>query len=53
MPQMMPLSWFTLFIMFSATLMLFATMNYYTTVFKTEKTPKKSKILTSKMNWKW
>nr|URX53398.1 ATP synthase F0 subunit 8 [Procryptotermes leewardensis] len=52
MPQMMPLSWLSLFIMFSSTLILFATMNYYMLVLKTE-TNEKKKILTKTLNWKW
>nr|URX53723.1 ATP synthase F0 subunit 8 [Postelectrotermes sp. 2 AB-2022a] len=52
MPQMMPLSWLLLFLMFSMALVLFATMNYYTNIQKTE-TIKKKKIPTKTMNWKW
>nr|URX53205.1 ATP synthase F0 subunit 8 [Cryptotermes rotundiceps] len=52
MPQMMPMSWLSLFIMFSTTLVLFATLNYYTNIPKTKTTEKKM-ILTKPMNWKW
>nr|URX53827.1 ATP synthase F0 subunit 8 [Glyptotermes sp. 13 AB-2022a]URX53853.1 ATP synthase F0 subunit 8 [Postelectrotermes sp. 2 AB-2022a]URX53866.1 ATP synthase F0 subunit 8 [Postelectrotermes sp. 2 AB-2022a] len=52
MPQMMPLSWMLLFMMFSMTLILFATMNYYTNIQKA-KTTKKEKIPTKTMSWKW
>nr|URH16830.1 ATP synthase F0 subunit 8 [Glyptotermes pubescens] len=52
MPQMMPLSWLTLFIMFASTLILFATMNYYSYTPKT-KTSKKSEIKKKELNWKW
>nr|URX53049.1 ATP synthase F0 subunit 8 [Glyptotermes sp. 10 AB-2022a] len=52
MPQMMPLSWLTLFIMFSTTLILFASMNFYTHLPKT-KTMKKHEIKSKNMNWKW
>nr|URX53023.1 ATP synthase F0 subunit 8 [Glyptotermes sp. 9 AB-2022a]URX53036.1 ATP synthase F0 subunit 8 [Glyptotermes sp. 9 AB-2022a] len=52
MPQMMPLSWLTLFTMFSMTLVLFATMNYYSHIPKTKIT-KKNEIKTKNMNWKW
>nr|AIY61584.1 ATP synthase F0 subunit 8 [Glyptotermes satsumensis] len=52
MPQMMPLSWVTLFIVFSAALILFSAMNYYSHIPKT-KTTKETKITTKKMNWKW
>nr|URX53257.1 ATP synthase F0 subunit 8 [Glyptotermes perparvus] len=52
MPQMMPLSWLTLFIMFSTTLILFATMNYYMHTPKTQ-TTKYTEIKTKILNWKW
>nr|AIY62143.1 ATP synthase F0 subunit 8 [Glyptotermes sp. C TB-2014] len=52
MPQMMPLSWLTLFTMFSSTLILFAAANYYSHIPKT-KVMMKSEIPTKKMNWKW
>nr|UQJ75212.1 ATP synthase F0 subunit 8 [Allotermes cf. paradoxus]URX53918.1 ATP synthase F0 subunit 8 [Allotermes sp.] len=52
MPQMMPLGWMTLFTMFSATLITFAAMNYYTMVPKSKSTTKE--MITKKtMNWKW
>nr|URX53606.1 ATP synthase F0 subunit 8 [Cryptotermes sp. 3 AB-2022a] len=52
MPQMMPMSWLSLFIMFSATLILFTALNYYmmtleTKMKKYKETPKKA------LNWKW
>nr|WHM51813.1 ATP synthase F0 subunit 8 [Stolotermes victoriensis] len=52
MPQMMPLSWLTLMLMFSTAFLLFNTMNY----FSLTPTPKKmttTTVLTKKMNWKW
>nr|UQJ75251.1 ATP synthase F0 subunit 8 [Paraneotermes simplicicornis] len=52
MPQMMPLSWLTLFIMFSMTLMMFTVMNYYNHIPKTESASKKM-IKTKSMDWKW
>nr|URX53619.1 ATP synthase F0 subunit 8 [Postelectrotermes sp. 1 AB-2022a]URX53671.1 ATP synthase F0 subunit 8 [Postelectrotermes sp. 1 AB-2022a]URX53736.1 ATP synthase F0 subunit 8 [Postelectrotermes sp. 1 AB-2022a] len=52
MPQMMPLSWLMLFIMFSTTLILFAAVNYYTNIPKTKITQKKSTTMKT-MNWKW
>nr|URX54438.1 ATP synthase F0 subunit 8 [Cryptotermes penaoru] len=52
MPQMMPLSWLSLFIMFSATLVLFSTLNYYTMTFKA-KTDEKKSTLNKILNWKW
>nr|URX53218.1 ATP synthase F0 subunit 8 [Rugitermes laticollis] len=53
MPQMMPLSWLLLFIMFSSTLILFATMNYYNDIPKTSTTKKSSSILNKITTWKW
>nr|URX53385.1 ATP synthase F0 subunit 8 [Incisitermes cf. incisus] len=52
MPQMMPLSWLMLFFMFSTTMVLFATMNYYMMISKPNPM-KKSGIMTKMMNWKW
>nr|URX53476.1 ATP synthase F0 subunit 8 [Kalotermitidae sp. 5 AB-2022a] len=52
MPQMMPLSWLTLFITFSATLIVFTSMNYYLHIPK----PSTTKTLTTDKNpasWKW
>nr|URX52815.1 ATP synthase F0 subunit 8 [Cryptotermes chacoensis] len=52
MPQMMPLSWLSLFIMFSITMITFAVTNYYVTNMET-KTTIKNKILSKTVNWKW
>nr|AIY62156.1 ATP synthase F0 subunit 8 [Glyptotermes sp. B TB-2014] len=52
MPQMMPLSWLILFILFSMALMLFASMNYYSYIPKT-KVSQKSEMNLKNMNWKW
>nr|UQJ75238.1 ATP synthase F0 subunit 8 [Glyptotermes sp.] len=52
MPQMMPLSWLALFIMFSMALMLFATMNYYSHIPKSTIASKVG-ISTKSMSWKW
>nr|URH16985.1 ATP synthase F0 subunit 8 [Calcaritermes emarginicollis]URH16998.1 ATP synthase F0 subunit 8 [Calcaritermes brevicollis] len=51
MPQMMPLSWLTLFAMFSAALMIFATMNFYAYIPKGLITEHKIKVKSN--NWKW
>nr|URX53567.1 ATP synthase F0 subunit 8 [Procryptotermes corniceps] len=51
MPQMMPLSWLSLFIMFSTTLIMFATLNYYVLTLKTSVSKKST--LTNPLNWKW
>nr|URX53296.1 ATP synthase F0 subunit 8 [Neotermes sp. 1 AB-2022a] len=52
MPQMMPMSWLTLFIMFSMTLILFASTNYYTNITKSTLITKKV-LKVKKLNWKW
>nr|QOL00806.1 ATP synthase F0 subunit 8 [Yunnanites coriacea] len=53
MPQMSPLMWFSLFIMFSITLILFN--QYYFFSFKNNKTmlTKKKLMWKNKMYWKW
>nr|YP_010172889.1 ATP synthase F0 subunit 8 [Melanoplus differentialis]QSH90706.1 ATP synthase F0 subunit 8 [Melanoplus differentialis] len=53
MPQMSPLMWFSLFIMFSLVLILFNQMNFFS--FKPEimKTESKSEKMNKNMNWKW
>nr|WDE73791.1 ATP synthase F0 subunit 8 [Stenopelmatus sp.] len=53
MPQMAPISWLILFIMFSITLMLFVTMNYFMTLNKTLHTKGDSKLTIKSLNWKW
>nr|YP_009687558.1 ATP synthase F0 subunit 8 [Limonia phragmitidis]QDX14940.1 ATP synthase F0 subunit 8 [Limonia phragmitidis] len=54
MPQMAPISWLSLFLIFSITLMIFCTLNYFSF---TPNTPKKSNsnnlINTNSLNWKW
>nr|AYM85041.1 ATP synthase F0 subunit 8 [Melanoplus bivittatus] len=52
-PQMSPLMWFSLFIMFSLVLILFNQMNFFS--FKPEiiKTESKSEKMNKNMNWKW
>nr|WGO57954.1 ATP synthase F0 subunit 8 [Hemithyrsocera vittata] len=52
MPQMMPLSWLSLYMYFSITLMLFTFMNYYSHI----PYPSMSKMTFKKINsinWKW
>nr|YP_009740982.1 ATP synthase F0 subunit 8 [Sphingonotus ningsianus]QID04009.1 ATP synthase F0 subunit 8 [Sphingonotus ningsianus]QOL00871.1 ATP synthase F0 subunit 8 [Sinophlaeoba bannaensis] len=52
MPQMSPLMWFSLFIMFSITMIVFNQMNFFSykpsMIKSIEKTIKKEN-----MNWKW
>nr|URX54360.1 ATP synthase F0 subunit 8 [Calcaritermes nigriceps] len=51
MPQMMPLSWLILFIMFSMALLIFAATNFYLYIPKTFTT--ENKISVKSINWKW
>nr|YP_010447001.1 ATP synthase F0 subunit 8 [Loxocera sinica]UTM10366.1 ATP synthase F0 subunit 8 [Loxocera sinica] len=53
MPQMAPIKWLSLFIIFSMTFIMFNIMNYYN-IFPT--TPKSILLKNNKnfyMNWKW
>nr|WAX39223.1 ATP synthase F0 subunit 8 [Anaplecta sp. 8 ZQW-2020] len=53
MPQMMPLSWFMLFVMFAATFILFNIMSYFNfniCPHNENKTQKQKKLT---FNWKW
>nr|YP_009349899.1 ATP synthase F0 subunit 8 [Pseudorhynchus acuminatus]AQM40073.1 ATP synthase F0 subunit 8 [Pseudorhynchus acuminatus] len=53
MPQMAPMSWLILFMMFSLSLMLFTTMNYPHSPFA-DSTTSASKTMTSlSLFWKW
>nr|URX53762.1 ATP synthase F0 subunit 8 [Cryptotermes sp. 4 AB-2022a] len=52
MPQMMPMSWLSLFIMFSATLILFTTLNYYMMALN-PKTKKYKGVPKKALSWKW
>nr|AON77092.1 ATP synthase F0 subunit 8 [Crangon hakodatei] len=52
MPQMSPLLWLNLYVMFSATFLLFLAFNYfYKSPIKKEKIT--SEIHTSTLTWKW
>nr|YP_009995509.1 ATP synthase F0 subunit 8 [Ochthebius viridis]QNP09964.1 ATP synthase F0 subunit 8 [Ochthebius viridis] len=52
MPQMAPMNWLFLFIMFSMIFMLFNSMNYFS--FKYDNIMKKNNIKNiKKLNWKW
>nr|ARH54932.1 ATP synthase F0 subunit 8 [Cis micans] len=51
MPQMSPLNWLTLMIMFILSLKLFINMNYFTTLYQPKQSMKKNFLI--KKNWKW
>uniref|UniRef100_A0AB39A5W6 ATP synthase complex subunit 8 n=1 Tax=Senometopia mimoexcisa TaxID=3235071 RepID=A0AB39A5W6_9MUSC len=53
MPQMAPINWLSLFIIFSISFLIFNMMNYYLFI---PSTPKLSSIKNKQMNimnWKW
>nr|YP_009937130.1 ATP synthase F0 subunit 8 [Subclytia rotundiventris]QNT26366.1 ATP synthase F0 subunit 8 [Subclytia rotundiventris] len=54
MPQMAPIGWLSLFILFSITFLIFNMMNYYLfmNLMPKSKLIKKSKYINS-INWKW
>nr|QHN56420.1 ATP synthase F0 subunit 8 [Dohrniphora cornuta] len=52
MPQMAPISWLLLFIVFSITFILFNIMNYYSFIYKPESSETTKKSFKS-FNWKW
>nr|YP_010249765.1 ATP synthase F0 subunit 8 [Prodiamesa olivacea]QTT60896.1 ATP synthase F0 subunit 8 [Prodiamesa olivacea] len=54
MPQMAPISWLILFLIFTVTLVLFNILNYYCNLPKTvSSSEEKSNINNNSMNWKW
>nr|YP_010462986.1 ATP synthase F0 subunit 8 [Epeorus psi]UUJ36917.1 ATP synthase F0 subunit 8 [Epeorus psi] len=52
MPQMAPLSWLLLFIIFSSTLILFSIMNYFMMI-PSSPSSTSSQFKTQPFNWKW
>nr|AVN67679.1 ATP synthase F0 subunit 8 [Symploce pallens] len=52
MPQMMPLSWLSLYLFFCLMLLMFNFMNYYSHVPLSSSTKKKN-ISIKSFNWKW
>nr|YP_011026038.1 ATPase subunit 8 [Euchorthippus cheui]WQM87407.1 ATPase subunit 8 [Euchorthippus cheui] len=53
MPQMSPIMWFTLFILFSIMMIMFNQMNFFSYKPNIMKNFKKSTMKEKKMNWKW
>nr|AVN68279.1 ATP synthase F0 subunit 8 [Rhyparobia grandis] len=51
MPQMMPLSWFTLFIFFISMLLIFSFINYFSFIPYPSTSIKSLKSMS--LNWKW
>nr|YP_009918990.1 ATP synthase F0 subunit 8 [Elodes minuta]YP_010385129.1 ATP synthase F0 subunit 8 [Elodes marginata]ARH53847.1 ATP synthase F0 subunit 8 [Elodes minuta]QMP96570.1 ATP synthase F0 subunit 8 [Elodes minuta]UPL65139.1 ATP synthase F0 subunit 8 [Elodes marginata] len=52
MPQMAPMNWLTLFIMFTIIFIMFNSLNYFTYLKTTPKTNNKT-LLSKTLNWKW
>nr|AYQ18996.1 ATP synthase F0 subunit 8 [Ptilodactylidae sp. 3 ACP-2013] len=53
MPQMAPMSWVILFILFSLTFILFNLVNYYLFNYKSINSTNTKKYPKSNFNWKW
>nr|YP_010155422.1 ATP synthase F0 subunit 8 [Dicraeus orientalis]QQX44915.1 ATP synthase F0 subunit 8 [Dicraeus orientalis] len=53
MPQMAPINWLFLFIMFSVIFLLFNVMNYYSILPSSPKLNEKNELKTNSLNWKW
>nr|ATN41232.1 ATP synthase F0 subunit 8 [Endopterygota sp. 24 LC-2017] len=53
MPQMAPIGWLTLFVIFSITFILFSMMNYYSILPFSPKSQDKKFIKSNSLNWKW
>nr|QNE85658.1 ATP synthase F0 subunit 8 [Trichina bilobata] len=54
MPQMAPISWLNLFIIFTLTFILFCIMNYYSFLPSSPQSNKLNNSLTqTSLNWKW
>nr|WNH42064.1 ATPase subunit 8 [Neoperla pilulifera] len=53
MPQMAPISWFLLFIVFSGTLLMFNFLNYYSFLTLAPSSEQQQKINQKPLIWKW
>nr|QEH58853.1 ATP synthase F0 subunit 8 [Caroperla siveci] len=53
MPQMAPISWLSLFIVFSLILLMFNYLNYFSFFTSTPSISTDTKINQTAMNWKW
>nr|ARH54484.1 ATP synthase F0 subunit 8 [Melolontha hippocastani] len=51
MPQMAPLNWLSLFVLFSLIMLLFNSMNYFMVMYPTK--IYQIKKLTKSITWKW
>nr|AII41699.1 ATP synthase subunit 8 [Petrobiellus sp. 2 JZ-2014] len=53
MPQMAPLMWLMLYMLFLMTFIIFIFMNHYNFTPRSHESMTSMNILTSTMNWKW
>nr|ALO76912.1 ATP synthase F0 subunit 8 [Pterostichinae sp. CYR01] len=53
MPQMAPMSWLMLYLMFTLIFFTFNFLNYYMFLIKNNKNMIKNHYLNKMMNWKW
>nr|YP_010713160.1 ATP synthase F0 subunit 8 [Thaumatomyia glabra]WDA94052.1 ATP synthase F0 subunit 8 [Thaumatomyia glabra] len=53
MPQMAPINWLFLFILFSVIFLLFNVMNYYSILPSSPKSLSTKSFKTNSLNWKW
>nr|YP_009660818.1 ATP synthase F0 subunit 8 [Diabolocatantops pinguis]QCT09582.1 ATP synthase F0 subunit 8 [Diabolocatantops pinguis] len=53
MPQMSPLMWFSLFIMFSMVLIIFNQMNFFSFKPNLIKSAGEKEVEKKNLNWKW
>nr|QLY89626.1 ATP synthase F0 subunit 8 [Phaonia pallida] len=53
MPQMAPINWLSLFLIFSISFMIFNMMNYYSYMPTMPKSDMKNKFMQNSLNWKW
>nr|QNP10061.1 ATP synthase F0 subunit 8 [Ochthebius peisonis] len=53
MPQMAPMNWIFLFIMFTMIFLMFNSLNYFSFKYKTNKTEEIKTNNKIKLNWKW
>nr|YP_010238574.1 ATP synthase F0 subunit 8 [Cephenemyia stimulator]QTE20631.1 ATP synthase F0 subunit 8 [Cephenemyia stimulator] len=53
MPQMSPINWLSLFIIFSITFVIFNMMNYFNFFPSTPKSHFPKNKINNSMNWKW
>nr|QWQ55654.1 ATP synthase F0 subunit 8 [Zichya tenggerensis] len=53
MPQMMPMNWFMLLMLFSSALILFAIVNYFIFLYSLPSPTNSASLDIKPLNWKW